>query len=146
MGPYNFMTVTLKIEDQTSLAILMHKDGTINRKGDGSINIDRNMFMGVAKEPLFDRFIATLHPDLDQILGKSGEMPDQKGKKCSVEIALGDGKEGTGSLITYGSDLMGPPLPIVEFVNNAVRITDPWYREQQQVIRKREKKWWQFWK
>ena len=66
MGPHTFMTVTLKIEDQTSLAIPhAQKDGTIDPQRRWLYNIDRNMFMGITKEPLFDKFIATLHPDLD---------------------------------------------------------------------------------
>lgn len=49
------MTVTLWIEGQQSLFILLGSDGLINRAGDGSEEIDTNLFIGKVDPELFQQ-------------------------------------------------------------------------------------------
>jgi hypothetical protein len=69
-----------------------------------------------------------------------------KGKSCSVEIVLSNGTETTGTKFLYGSESMGPPPPVGKFVLKAIKLTDPWYNQNQKAIKKNTRKWWQFWK
>ncbi len=146
MKDYQAITVQLKIEEDVSLLILLHKDGTINRKGNGSENIDKNFFIGKNDDNLLSKLAHSITPDFEEFLNKIFDDPDKKGKTCMLEISLSDEKETTGMRFTYGTKSIGPPEPVYNFVIKAVELTDPWFLKQKKTVASNEKKWWEFWK
>ena len=138
--------IELKIEDDISLMILLHRDGTINRKGDGSHKIDHNFFMGQHQNNGFKELIDTIDSDFENFLDKVFDIPDKKGKLCSLEITLSDSKKTTGARFLYGSESLGPPPPVTAYVKQALKLTDPWYYKQQKMVHRNNKKWWEVWK
>lgn len=131
---YEATTIELNIEDEPSLLILLHKDGTINRKGRGTEEIDRNFFMGIQKDSLLSKLTKSITADFESLLNSVHDYPDKKGKTCILEITLYDGKKTKGVRYTYGSESKGPPVPIANYVNKAIELTDPWFNEQVKMI------------
>ena len=130
---YQISTIELNIEKETSLMILLHKDGTINRKGYGTYEIDNNFYMGIDKNNLLSELTKSITPDFESLLNKVIDYPEKKGKICTLEITLSDGKETTGVRYIYGSESMGPPIPIANFINKAIELTNPWYEKQVRI-------------
>ncbi len=127
---YEATTIELNIENESALFILLHKDGTINRKGNGTEEIDRNFYMGIQQDSIFSKLTETITPDFESLLNRIYDYPDKKGKTCMLEITLSDGKETKGVKYTYGFDSTGPPKPIADYVIKAIELTDPWFNEQ----------------
>ena len=130
MDEYLMTTITLGIETETLLALLMHIDGTINRKGDGSMKIDNKMFMGITDEKIFQELMKYITDEFKDFFGKVYDLPNKQGKTCSIEIILGKDNGTDGVKFIYGSDSMGPPRPVAEFVEAAILITNPWFYKQ----------------
>ena len=143
------VTISLEIEQVASLNILLARDGTINRKGDGTYNIDKNFFIGITDTNIFQNLMKYVTEDFRTLLGKVYDIPDKEGKSCSIEIVLGGENEGNGMRFNYGSDSMGSPRPVADFIEAAIKLTDPWFYKQKSMIRHQQtekRKWWQFWK
>ena len=130
---YEVTTIQLNIEDELALMILLHKDGTINRKGRGTEKIDNNFYMGIQKDSLLLELNKLITSDFQSLLNRVYDYPDKKGKICMLEITLSEGKETKGVRYTYGSESMGPPIPIANYVNKAIELTDPWFNEQMKM-------------
>ena len=141
---YSAVVVSLEIEGEIALLIMLHEDGTINRKGRGTEEIDKNFFMGMQKDSVFHKLMNHIDPALNAQLGKTIKMPNQKGKRYDIsivfesgninEIMLGTGKAAMGVHCTYGSQSEGPPMSISNFVKKAIELTDPWYNEQVKMV------------
>ena len=136
---YEATTIELNIEEEPSLMILLHKDGTINRKGRGTEEIEKDFYMGIQKDSLLSELTKSVTSDFQSLLNRVNDYPDKKGKICMLEITLSDGKETKGVRYTYGSESMGPPIPIVNYVNKAIELTDPWYNEQVKMVENSKK-------
>ena len=132
---YEATTIQLDIDEESSLMILLHKDGTINRKGSGTEEIDHDFYMGMQEDSLLTELAKLVTPEFQNLLNRVYDFPDKKGKTCMLEITLFDGKETTGVRYTYGSESMGPPIPIANYVKKAIELTDPWYKEQVKIKR-----------
>lgn len=129
--------VTLKVNDDTALFILLAEDGTVNRMGNGSaINTDHLMFIGRHSEPLFARFIARITPELLQHQG-AYELPNRKGATCELTLLLGyrGSERSAGFKFIYGSQSQGPGREIAELVRYAEELTTPWHEEQKRIAR-----------
>ena len=144
------VSITLKIDGKQSLFILLAADGTINRLGTGAVNNrDKDLFIGRTDQPLLKELLTTLSESSLEHMG-GYDVPEKKGALCELTIALSfTNAENNGFAIRYGSESQGPPHEIVEFVRAAVDLTDPWFQEQKQMVRKAKsnsnKPWWQFW-
>lgn len=142
-----YVTIELKIESDTSLIILLHRDGTINRQGDGSTNIEKNFFIGLTETiPILEELNTLINEDFEQYLNKIYDAPEKSGRICSIEIILANKNETKGTKFSYGSESMGPPKVIGDFVIKAIELTNSWYNKQQRNVKRNEKSWWQFWK
>jgi hypothetical protein len=149
MEEYKMVTISLEIEEEASLNILLASDGTINRKGDGTYKIDGNFFMGITDTGIFQCLKKYITDDFKSSLGKVYDLPGKEGKSCTLEIVLAGDKEGNGMKFIYGADSMGPPGPVADFVEAAIQLTDAWFYEQQSKVKQPERpkrKWWEFWK
>ncbi len=122
--------ITLEVAEKTTVFILLSRDGTIHRRGNGSIGGTTTPLMrGVSQDGQLDALMMTVHP----------------GNQCVLSIIF-HGTKGEEYLyrVIYGDQSEGPPKELAEILLNAVKITEPWY--QQQLNAETEKKWWQFWK
>ena len=143
----NIITLELQIENDPALFILLHRDGTINRKGNGSEIIDNNFFMGLtATSKMLDELGGLVNEEFMQFMDKVFDAPGKEGKKCSIEIALEySNQEMHGTKFYYGTKSIGPPKPVSDFVIRAIELTNPWYYEQQKMVKKKSSRWWKFW-
>jgi len=142
------ISVDLKVNGKTSLFVLLADDGTVNRMGTGTAdNTERELYIGLAEEPLFEQLRDMVQPDWMSLQGEY-DIPEKEGLPCTLTIliAFGAGQE-VGWRFRYGSESDGPPDDICEFVAAADRLTDPWYEHQKLLVRslKRAKPWWKIW-
>jgi hypothetical protein len=127
--------ITLKVNGETALLILLAEDGSVNRMGNGSVtNTDHVLVIGVNSEPLFARFMARVTPEMLRYQG-AYEFPNRKGANCELTILLGyrGGDRSGGFGFLYGSESQGPPRDIAELVRYAVELTTPWQEETKRL-------------
>ena len=138
--------ITLEIEDKTSILILLTKEGDISRKGDGNPNNTALPLMqGISHDGHFDALMMTVNEVVFNYAGVI-KQPDRLGRECCLSIIFQGKNELDYSFrVIYGEDSQGPPLELAQILINAVKITEPWYKKQQQP-KEEEKSWWQFWK
>ena len=138
--------ITIEVEKESVLFILLTEDGTINRSGTGyEHNTENDLFIGITDKSLFFKLRELI---TDQMLTNMGgyDVPDKKGKNCKLNIALSfEGGHDNGFGFIYGSESQGPPKDICEIVEKAINITDPWYKKQKMMVKKSNKPWWKFW-
>jgi hypothetical protein len=129
--------ITLEIDSKQSLFVLIAADGTINRKGTGTVrNRERDMFIGISQEPIFDKLRDKILPEWFENLG-GYDVPDKKGLPCELWIWMkhSDGNESALGF-RYGSESQGPPSDVCEFVTEAVSLTESWYENQKKMVGK----------
>jgi len=136
MAAVDAVTVSKKVDDQPSLFVLLGKDGSINRIGSGSINnTEKDMFIGVTKEPLFQRFMDSVPEKFieaqRQTLGAPGE---HRGKNCQILLTFQSGKHESGLTFVYGSESQGPPPELSQVVARAIEVTEPWYQSEKKMV------------
>ena len=131
---YASTTIEIKVEEQTSLLILLYKDGTINRKGDGTLAIDSNFYMGIQNDSILQKLTKTVSSDFLELFNKIYDISDKKGKTCTLEITLTNEQERKGLIYTYGSESGGLPVSISNYVKKAIELTDPWYKNQAKMV------------
>ena len=147
MTDLTYITTELNIAGETSLIIMLHIDGTINRKGSGSMEIDKDLFIGMTDTaPILRQLSNMIDEGFSQYLNHVYDDPKKTGKNSFVEIVLSSAGQRQGMKFIYGSESMGPPAPVVNFVKKAIELTDPWFNRQQKQVRKSQKKWWEIWK
>ena len=146
------VNISLEINSEMALFILLAADGSINRMGTGTVsNKERDLFIGVASEPLFARLMAHLNDEMLKFMG-GYDVPDKRGAFCKLSIGLqfADGST-NGFGVIYGAESKGPPREIGVFVKEAVSITQPWYAAQKKMTGQKEappvekKPWWKAW-
>ena len=122
--------ISLVVNEEQVLALRVSKNGALNRMGDGSDDPKmRLMFMKRIEEPLFDRLMEVLSVDLLSMVGRY-TFPDPKGDLTQLLITLeGDNDIETGFEFVYGSDSEGPPEEIIDFVEYAVELSDPYWED-----------------
>lgn len=122
--------VSLRVNEEQVLAIRFSKSGALNRMGDGSDDPkSRIILMKRVKEPIFDHLIAALSDEILSLVGRYA-FPDPQGDLTQLLITL-EGKEEqeTGFEFTYGADSVGPPEEIIDFVEYALELSDPYWEE-----------------
>ncbi|MEL6251744.1 MAG: hypothetical protein AAFR87_07025 [Bacteroidota bacterium] len=122
--------ISLVVNEEQVLALRVSKNGALNRMGDGSDDPKmRLMFMKRIEEPLFDRLMEILSVDLLSMVGRY-TFPDPKGDHTQLLITLeGENDAETGFEFIYGSDSDGPPEEIIDFVEYAVELSDPYWED-----------------
>jgi hypothetical protein len=124
-------TISLDVEKNPALFILMSDDGGINRMGRGaSDDAERELFVGKIDPAIFKSICSHLTKQMMQSLGQGHETQNPLGAFCELTITfkLNDGTS-NGIAFRYGSESEGPPNDVAEFVATAVAQTDPWYEE-----------------
>jgi EAL domain-containing protein (putative c-di-GMP-specific phosphodiesterase class I) len=113
---------------ETLLQLEVDADGSIRRAGDGTPSVaSQSRATGRSDELLLARILAGMDSEL---LGIGGlrRLEPFAGKlgKLSVHFRGRDGG-GRAFEVWYGSASAGPSAAIMEFVANAIRVTDAWY-------------------
>src|SRR5512139_228530 len=120
--------IALATGGEPALFILLAADGTINRLGRGSsTDEDRTFYIGVTKEPLFENLVWHLSDELLKHMGVY-DVPEKRGVPCELTIGFrfADATE-NGFTFRYGSESIGPPQAIRQFVKAALQITHSWF-------------------
>lgn len=162
LPPMDAIMVSLKVNGETVLFVLLAADGTANRMGTGSVyNQEWDMFIGLTNGEMFHQLRSRVDPTWFDRLG-GYELPNRIGQECELMVGfrLAEGKE-TGLMFKYGSESQGPPGDVCDFVKAAVEITQPWLETQKAMVAKNaaapaadpaprqsestRKPWWKFW-
>ena len=130
--------ITLEIDGDKALFVLLANDGTVNRLGTGAIdNSENSLFIGITNPPLIHKVKNSLTDEMLEHMG-GYKIPDQKGASCRLSIGFqfSNGEE-NGFGFHYGAESQGPPGQIIELVIAAVEATEPWYNEQKELANQR---------
>lgn len=128
--------ITLLVEEQQSLFLLLTDDGTVNRMGNGAErDLNGDLFIGIAPQDKFEQLRSLVSPGLLQWMGRQLSDPDPQAKMCRLVVGVrqSDGQE-LASVWSYGTESMGPPPEIREFVVAATEITNPWFEQQRRIV------------
>ena len=122
------LAITLKVEEDLSLLVLLAADGSINRLGTGTVNnTEKEMFIGVTDPKLFETIRPHINSDVIRWIGGCADQAP-KGKICELTIWLFlPNKEERTIYFKYGSESIGPPPEVSRLVSAAIEITNPWY-------------------
>lgn len=148
--------LSLEVGGKNALLIVMAKDGTICRRGNGNPEKDLEMLKGESDLQHFDAYMMTISEELFAFSGVFEQTPII-GRPCKLLIVFsGPGGEEAGFKCNYGEDSQGAPREITEMLINAVKLTDSWYEQEIEKVRERntfnpprtteQKAWWEFWK
>jgi hypothetical protein len=128
MEELKFISIEIKLEQETALAILLHEDGTINRKGNGTDKIDQPLAIGMTNTlAIFKNLNPFLNNEFENYLNRVYDDPEKKGRTCSIEIKISTKDRTTGTKFIYGIESMFPPKEIGDFIEGAIELTNPWY-------------------
>ena len=130
--------VVLLVDGEQSLFILLSQDGAINRMGTGSTDqIERQLFIGKVGPDLFEQLRSQVTPGVVYFLGQRLAAPEPRGKLCELSVLFkyADGRESV-SVWRYGSESQGPHPEVRSFVVNAIRVTEPWFQQQKEMVRR----------
>lgn len=152
--------ISLDIADRNTLFIVLTKDGTICRGGNGNPDAQLELLKGYSDLGHYEAFMMTVDENWFMFSGAFEQTP-YEGRMCKLLVVFSgaDGEE-AGFKVTYGEDSVGPPKEIVQMLINAVKLTEDWYQEERTKLRQQpvvaaavrpqstveEVKWWQFWK
>jgi hypothetical protein len=130
--------VVLLVDGEQSLFIMLSEDGTINRMGNGSIDqIERQMFIGRLDSGVFRQLRSQVTDGVVYFLGQRLAAPEPKGKLCELSVLFkyADGREAK-SVWRYGSESQGPHPEVCTFVVAAAQVTEPWFQQQKEMVRR----------
>ncbi len=126
--------VTLHIEDDQKLFLMLTNDGMVRRLGNGSEDCNENeLFIGKSNLNAFERVRSLSGVIIENWLGSYSD-PEQWGKRCKLVVGFRSRKgEEFMSEWEYGTDSQGPPPEVSSLVIAAVEATNEWYNNQKRV-------------
>lgn len=131
--------VSLKINEESSLFVLLDRHGSINRSGSGTVdNTEGDLFIGLTDPTVFRSVLSQLDGEPLKHLGQRFEYRNPRGPLCKLALMFqfADGTS-DGVEFLYGAESQGPPKFVVDFVTAAVRETDSWHQEFKQGVAKK---------
>jgi len=134
---YDGVTIDVYISNTNCLAILLDQDGTINRKGTGTLDsLDKDFFMGVTKDKPFDSLMSGISQDLLSYCNKPLLSCDTLKQIFRTKISFGNNDSLCEIEYCVNGGMNDLPKPIKDFIENAIRVTDPWYHTQTALLPK----------
>jgi hypothetical protein len=124
------LDITLKVDGDLFLFVLVASDGTTNRLGSGTFeDKNRGLFIGQTEPAIFEAVRSHVTPEMLHISG-GFEHKNRRGATCELGVSFKfkDGGE-SGFGFRYGSESEGPPEEVRILVTDAVRVTEPWYQD-----------------
>ena len=125
--------IRILYRDDEALMLLLSRDGTINRMGDGTppAGEGSTLYIGRVREPLFERLMEVVPSSLWQFrhVGRI-DLNDRTGADCLLTVLFGhsDGR-GFRFEILFGSESGGVPRELQIILERALELTDPWWQE-----------------
>jgi hypothetical protein len=110
------------------LTILLAREGSIHRAGDGTASpADNALYMGVVKEPLFDQLMEVVPDELFRYVGRL-ELENREGVDTTLSMMFqhSDGRAFPFEIL-FGSDSGGVPLEAQAILRRALELTDEWW-------------------
>jgi hypothetical protein len=123
------LTITLDVNKQPSLFILLGADGSINRMGTGNLqNTERELFIGRADPSVFEALRSQVTEAMLGSLGHIYQRQDSTGLSCKLSLTFHFRDRTEDRLVfLYDSESEGAPSDVADLVKAAIRETDPWY-------------------
>jgi len=138
---YDGVTIDVEISNKNYLAILLAKDGTINRKGTGVVDsTDKAFFMGITDTKPFDSLMNGISTELLSYCNKPGPRCDSLRQNYKVKISFGNNVSVCEIDYCVNGTMDDLPRPIREFIEKAIAVTDPWYQTQKETMLKNKTK------
>ena len=125
--------IRILYRDDEALMLLLSRDGTINRMGDGTppSGEGSTLYIGRVSEPLFERLMEVVPSSLWQFrhVGRI-DLPDRTGEDCLLTVLFGQ-RDGRGFRfeILFGSESGGVPSELQIILARALELTGPWWEE-----------------
>lgn len=152
--------IDVESEGQSALSMLIHKDGTLNRQGNGNFPTVNVAAIGMTDGAIFRKLVDELD---EKIFERAGiyDHPNKLGQQIRYSLAL-IGQKPKIKVIEFRIGLentdVGDLLPYVDrFINTAAKLTNEWYEKavnnQDSNKEKKDnsnknasanKKWWKF--
>jgi hypothetical protein len=111
-------------------------DRTINRSE--ASDEDENkpiMLIGKSDVDILGQAVALITPELSEWFGKDIEVPGDQGDRCELSINIYDTSGSTRQMVwRYYSGSERPPSFVVNFVNQVMDLTDPWFEKFKETI------------
>jgi hypothetical protein len=121
------ISIELDVGDEPALRLELADDGGVHRQGSGTDTEDREAQAGTIDPDVFEQLRAKLP---EPVLSGGGRYsdPNPVGERCRLSVVAESGSERNGVEFVYGSESQGPPPPVAALVEDAVALTDAWYR------------------
>jgi hypothetical protein len=125
---------SLKVAAKHVLYVELSNSGLIRRMGSGEeTSSETDLFSGFTDPEVFRSLTGRLNQKLFRWIGTYAD-PSPVGRKCTLTIGFKheDAQQVT-SYWEYGTDSIGPPPEIREFVVSLLDLTELWYEEQRRL-------------
>jgi hypothetical protein len=133
---FDAVVISLEVNEQPALFVLLAADRTVNRIGTGALdNVEKALFIGATADNLFEKFMQKVSEDMFEHAGCYAQ-PEPKGQPCKLTMAFRRPKDPVGFEFSFGSESEGPPEELAELVKYAAELTEPWYEKQKQMAAK----------
>ena len=121
--------ISFDVNGENDFSLMISREGSINRRGKTDKPGKNFFIMGKGNPEMFLTILKGLQDEWLAWVGRY-EYPDPKGDTCHLSISLSGEGVDTGLAFQYGSQSEGPPEEIVQWVEQALEITEPWLQDQ----------------
>lgn len=120
--------VKLVVGGAPCLFVMLGADGAVHRMGTGAPgNTELDHHVGMAPEPLFKTFMGRISEELFAHAGRY-RMQGAAGARCELVVLFRRDDGGTVAFqFEYGSESEGPPEDVLDLVEAATSVTEPWW-------------------
>ena len=130
--------IEIECNGESALSMMLHRDGTLNRSGNGSLPRHKVMAMGMSDGKIFKALIELLDQGIFPHAG-TYELKEKKGLPVMYRVAF-LGKEKPIGVFEFRVGLenkdAGNLLGYLDlFIQEAVKLTESWYAD---VLKKNE--------
>lgn len=126
--------IEVKADGQSALSMLIHKDGTLNRQGNGSLPPVKLAAIGMTDGSVFRQLMTDLDENIFEHAGIY-DHPDKRGQQLNYSVVfLGQKPNLKVFEFRVGSETknVGNVLPYLDqFISKAAILTNEWYDKSQ---------------
>jgi hypothetical protein len=120
--------IEMTIDSLSALFIVLSKEGTIARQGSGTKEISNIRYLGQSEGQYFNEVMKHVNEEIFEHFGVY-DMPEKDGEQCRLSVVFKDDKSVNGFEFYFGfKSKHGPHIQIASLVENAIKITEPWFR------------------
>lgn len=120
--------ITLTIDGEDSLLIVLGRDGLVNRQGTGIAGKTQKALYIGKHSGIFKEVLNSVDEDFLQYMG-AYKAKKIKGSVCRLTVNFEfSGKKTHGFVWKYGLESQGPPRELTQVVIKAIEMTEPHYQ------------------